>query len=152
MNADALKVVCLAFPELNVAQWYQIAQLRAEVFIVEQNCVYQDLDGRDQESLHLCIFEKGQLVAYCRLLPPGLAYENYASIGRVVTATAVRKSGMGRRLMKEALAALESRFHAVPIKISAQSYLLKFYESFGFEPFGDDYLEDGIPHRAMIKR
>ena len=128
--------------------------LRQEVFVVEQNCPYLDADGKDQESWHLMVYEMdtNQLVACTRLLPKGLAYPEYMSIGRVVTSAQVRGTGAGKYLMEVSLQACEKLFGKGPIKIGAQSYLLRFYEGFGFESTGEDYLEDGIPHTKMIRR
>lgn len=138
------------FEELTPYQLYALLQLRSEVFVVEQNCVFQDADDRDQNSYHLMGFNNNKLIAYTRLVPPGEMYEQ-ASIGRVVTSPSARRSGAGKELMKQSIDAVYNLFGVQPIKIGAQLYLKKFYESFGFEPAGEVYLEDGIQHIYMIK-
>lgn len=138
------------FDELTPYQLYAILQLRNEVFVVEQNCVFQDADDKDQNSYHLMGFLDNKLVAYTRLVPAGVSYEQ-ASIGRVVTSPSVRRSGAGKLLMQQSIDSLYSLFGKVPIKIGAQLYLQHFYESFGFERVSDIYLEDGIEHIYMIK-
>ena len=136
------------FDELTVHELYDILQLRIAVFAVEQNCIYQDADGKDQQCYHLTGWDGGQLVAYCRIVPPGLSY-TYPSIGRVVSSPGYRKGGYGRQLMQRAIESTVSQFNNVPIVISAQLYLKKFYESFGFKQQDEGYLEDGIPHIKM---
>jgi ElaA protein len=127
--------------------------LRQEVFIVEQNCPYLDADGRDKDAYHLIgLDEKGQLLAYTRLLPKGIAYEQYVSIGRVVTSPKVRRKGLGKQLMEESIRQANLVFPPADIKISAQCYLIEFYESLGFQSMGESYLEDDIPHIAMIRK
>lgn len=127
--------------------------LRQAVFVVEQDCVYLDADGKDQESWHLMgVNSEKELVAYLRILPKGISYQNYPSIGRVLTAEKVRRDGAGKALMQQALIEAERIFPGEAIKISAQTYLNGFYESFGFEPVGEEYLEDGIPHVAMVRK
>lgn len=141
---------CLRFDQLSLQQLYDIMALRQEVFVVEQDCVYLDADGKDQESIHLMAYsEKGQLAAYARIMPKGLRYVNYIAIGRIVSSPAHRGKGIGRLLVQECLTQIRQLFGEQAIKISAQSYLLKFYESFGFQTVGEPYLEDGIPHVAM---
>lgn len=143
---------CLSFSELSNYQLYEILALRLEVFCVEQNCPYQDCDGKDLESWHLMgRDENGKLICYTRLLPVGLAYPDYVSIGRVVTSPAARGTGAGKILLNKSIATCEQLFGNQPIKIGAQTYLLKFYESFGFQSTGEEYLEDGIPHTKMIR-
>lgn len=138
------------FDELSPYQLYAILQLRNEVFVVEQNCVFQDADDKDQNSHHLMGFLDNKLVAYTRLVPARTVYEE-ASIGRVVTSPSVRRNGAGKILMEQSIDSLYSLFGKVPIKIGAQLYLQKFYESFGFVRISDIYLEDGIEHIYMIK-
>jgi len=139
------------FEALTPYQLYAILQLRNEVFVVEQNCVFQDADDKDQHSFHLMGFYNKKLVAYTRIVPAGIAYEQ-PSIGRVVTAPSVRRSGAGKELMQQSIAALYKLFGEQPIKIGAQLYLKKFYGSFGFEQISDVYLEDGIEHIYMMRR
>lgn len=137
------------FDELSAEQLYMLLRLRATVFIVEQQCIYQDLDNKDQQSLHLLGYHAENLVAYARILPPGLSYPE-ASIGRVVTSPEARKHGFGKALMREAIQLCRQRYNGVLIRISAQEYLLAFYSDLGFEAVGVPYLEDGIPHVEMI--
>jgi ElaA protein len=138
------------FEDLTPHELYAILQLRNEVFVVEQNCVFQDADDKDQESYHLMGFAGNKLAAYTRLVPPGVSYTE-ASIGRVVTSPAVRRSGAGRELMKQSIDTCRELFGNGPIKIGAQLYLKSFYESFGFRQISDVYLEDGIEHIYMRK-
>jgi ElaA protein len=147
----AILFKCVPFKDLTVYELYDILALRLEVFSVEQNCPYQDADGKDLEGWHLMGRDtEGVLVAYSRLLPEGVSYEGYASIGRVVCSPKVRGLGYGKILMTESIAQMKKLFPNQPVKIGAQSYLLKFYESLGFQPIGEEYLEDGIPHISMI--
>lgn len=139
------------FEELTPHQVYEILQLRNEVFVVEQNCVFQDADDKDFDSYHLMGFINDKLIAYTRLVPPGVCYEQ-ASIGRVVTSPSVRRSGAGKELMQQSIDSVFKLFGVQPIKIGAQLYLKKFYESFGFKQVGEVYLEDGIEHIYMIKQ
>ena len=137
------------FSQLSPTELYAIIRLRNEVFVIEQNCIYQDADNKDQASLHLCGWTNNELVAYTRLMPPGLSYEE-CSIGRVVTSPAHRKTGAGRELMQVSIEKTFSEFNTDTIKIGAQLYLKKFYESLGFVQCSDQYLEDGIPHILML--
>ena len=139
------------FNELTPQELYNILKLRSEVFVVEQNCVYLDTDNKDQQSFHLCGWKENDLVAYARILPPGLAFEE-ASIGRVVTNPLYRKTGAGRILMDHAIERTLSQFNVSEIKIGAQLYLLNFYTSLGFRISGPEYLEDDIPHIEMTLR
>jgi len=136
------------FDELTAAELYAIIQLRNEVFVIEQNCIYQDADNKDQPSMHLCGWTHGTLVAYTRIIPPGISYAE-ASIGRVVTSPAHRGTGAGRQLMQESIRLTMSRFNCSRIKIGAQVHLTKFYQSLGFIQSSEQYLEDGIPHIEM---
>ncbi len=138
------------FGELSPYEVYAILQLRNEVFVVEQNCVFQDADDKDQESYHLMGIWEGKLAAYTRIVPPGVIYSE-ASIGRVITSPAVRNKSAGKQLMAQSIEALYSVFGVAPIKIGAQLYLQRFYQSFGFVQISDTYLEDGIPHIYMLK-
>jgi ElaA protein len=137
-----------SFNELTTIELYAIMQQRNEVFVVEQNCVYQDADNKDRQSFHLAGWYNDILVACCRILPPQLSFEE-ASIGRVLTAAAYRKTGAGRALMQRAVDATLQQFKCREITISAQLYLQNFYQSLGFTPISDTYLEDGIPHIEM---
>ena len=137
------------FEQLSPTELYAIIRLRNEVFVIEQNCIYQDADNKDQSSLHLCGWANNELIAYTRLMPPGLSYEE-CSIGRVVTSPAHRKTGAGRELMQVSIEKTFSAFNTDTIKIGAQLYLKNFYESLGFVQCSDQYLEDGIPHILML--
>ncbi|ANE50419.1 GNAT family N-acetyltransferase [Flavisolibacter tropicus] len=138
------------FDELTPHELYAILQLRIEVFVVEQHCVFQDADNNDQGSFHLMGWQDNLLAAYTRLVPPGNIYEQ-ASIGRVVTSPNVRRFGAGRQLMQQSIETVYQLFGQGPIKIGAQFYLKKFYESFGFQQISDIYLEDDIEHIYMMK-
>lgn len=142
---------CKRFEALTPFELYEIIRLRNEVFVVEQQCVFQDADGKDQQSFHLMGWIGDELAAYTRLLPPGLAYEE-KSIGRVVTSPSQRRTGAGRELMQRSISECERLFGKGPIRIGAQQYLKAFYESFGFEQTGDMYMEDGIPHIYMLRK
>lgn len=140
------------FEALTLLEFYEIMALRQEVFIVEQNCPYLDADGKDPKSWHLMLRnEAGSLVSYARLLPKGVSYSEYCSIGRVVSSPSVRGQGAGVKLMNAAVENTVKLFNNDPIKIGAQSYLIRFYEGFGFVDTGENYLEDGIPHTIMIR-
>lgn len=139
------------FDELTPHELYAIVQLRNEVFVVEQNCVFQDADNKDQRSYHLMGWSEEKLIAYSRIIPAGVAYE-YVSIGRVVTSPEKRRNGTGKILMNEALNATINLFGNVSIKLGAQLYLKNFYESFGFVQSSEIYIEDGIPHIEMIRK
>ena len=143
---------CLSFDQLRPAELYEILALRQEVFVVEQNCPYLDCDGKDLQSWHLMgRDETGKLICYTRLLPEGLSYQGYTSIGRVVSSPQARGTGAGKILMERSIDMCYHLFGRQPIKIGAQTYLLKFYESFGFQSTGEAYIEDGIPHTKMIR-
>jgi ElaA protein len=139
------------FDELNVQELYAILRLRSEVFVVEQNCVFLDMDNKDQSSYHLMGWKNNMLVAYTRLIPSGVAYE-FSSIGRVITAPAARGNGSGKLLMEKSIEEAQRLFGNVPIKIGAQLYLKEFYNSFGFKQSSDIYIEDGIDHIEMIRQ
>ena len=139
-----------SFSELTVSELYQILQLRSEVFVVEQDCVYQDIDFKDQKALHVLGYKNNTIIAYTRIFKPSDYFEN-ASIGRVVVKQIERKYGYGHELMKVSIEAIKDSFHQEKITISAQLYLKKFYETHGFIQIGETYLEDGIPHIRMDK-
>ena len=140
------------FKDLNVDELYELMVLRNEVFVVEQNCVYQDLDFKDQESLHLFgKNEEGKLIAYTRLFDVNHYYEGYSAIGRVITHRDFRKYGYGIELMQKSIELCHEHFGESPIKIGAQKYLTKFYGLLGFKEIGEDYIEDGIPHCIMVR-
>lgn len=145
-----MKIKILGFEELSLHELYKVLQLRSEVFVVEQDCVYQDIDGKDQKALHILGYEGEELVAYTRLFSPGI-YFSEAAIGRVVVKGGHRKKSYGHEVLRASVKAIDERFKTQKIKLSAQTYLTKFYESHGFQQVGEGYLEDGIPHIAMIK-
>ncbi|MCC8359521.1 GNAT family N-acetyltransferase [Salinimicrobium sediminilitoris] len=145
-----MEIKILTFEELSLHELYKVLQLRAEVFVVEQDCVYQDIDGKDEKALHILGFEGEELVAYTRIFPPGI-YFSQAAIGRVVVKEGHRKKSYGHEILKASIQAVEEKFDTKKIKLSAQTYLTKFYESHGFKQVGEGYLEDGIPHIGMVK-
>ncbi len=135
--------------ELSKDELYEILALRIEVFVIEQNCPYQDVDGKDKKSRHLfAMDETGKCITFLRLVKPGVSYKEW-SIGRVVTSSSMRRTGLGKELMKKAMlffAELENP----SVRISAQSHLQKFYEDFGFKKVSEEYMEDDIPHIEML--
>jgi ElaA protein len=137
------------FAELTTNELYDILWLRSRVFVVEQNCVYLDFDYKDQKSYHLMGTIDGKLVAYVRILPPGLSFEE-ASIGRVLTNPDFRGNGYGIELMKLAIDKTLEQYQVKSIRIGAQCYLNKFYQNLGFVNSGEEFLEDGIPHIEML--
>jgi ElaA protein len=146
---------CLPFDALLPRTLYALLQLRAEVFVVEQACAFQDLDGADADCMHLLGEGSGpngqpQLLAYTRLVPPGLKYPE-ASIGRVVTAPGTRGTGMGHALIAESIRMLHSLWGVQPIRIGAQAHLERFYNAHGFVSDDKPYIEDGIPHIEMLR-
>lgn len=138
-----------SFNDLTTRELYSILQLRNEVFIVEQKCAYQDIDDKDLICFHLMAFDEANLTAYCRILAPGVSFEE-ASIGRVITSPKYRGMGLGVSLIEKAIVEVSNTFYTAKIKIGAQLYLKKFYESFGFEQTSEVYLEDGIEHIEML--
>jgi len=137
------------YNELTTANLYQLLELRSKVFVVEQNCVYQDLDYKDQKSWHLMGWHNDQLVAYVRIIPSGISYDE-ASIGRVITHPEYRRTGLGKELMQLAIKKTCEQFDVTSIRIGAQCYLIRFYEALGFAICSEEYLEDGIPHVEMM--
>ncbi|MBK86160.1 MAG: GNAT family N-acetyltransferase [Flavobacteriaceae bacterium] len=145
-----IKIFTKRFNQLSKNELYKIFHIRSKVFIVEQNCIYQDIDFKDQKALHILIKKKKEIIGYSRIFKPG-DYFKKASIGRVVISKENRGKGYGKILMRESIKAIENNFKEKEIKISAQKYLLDFYTSIGFKKEGEEYLEDGIPHISMIK-
>lgn len=145
------------FDDLSLNQLYDLLKLRVDVFVVEQTCYYPDLDSepnqldRHPATIHLLGYHNDKLVAYLRILAKGQSYEDYISIGRVAIAEQARGSGLGHELMQEALTLCQQNFPNQHIKISAQEHLSNFYKQHGFEQVSNMYLEDNIPHVAMIK-
>tara|TARA_R100001369_G_scaffold29172_1_gene52471 strand:+ start:163746 stop:164195 length:450 start_codon:yes stop_codon:yes gene_type:complete len=145
-----MKIKIKTFQEFSLEELYEVLALRSEVFVVEQDCVYQDIDGKDPKAIHVLGYKDDQLVAYTRCFDKGF-YFDQASIGRVIVKQDERKYGYGHVIMDASIKEIEERFHTNSIKISAQQYLTKFYESHQFKQVGEGYLEDGIPHIAMLK-
>ena len=146
-----IQFTCLPFNQLTVNELYDIMALRQQVFIIEQNCPYLDADGKDLSAMHFMGRDtEGELVAYTRLLPKGVSYSDFASIGRVVSSDKVRGQGVGKVLMHKSIEMMDKLFPNQPVKIGAQTYLLGFYTALGFVSTGEDYLEDDIPHTVMI--
>lgn len=136
------------FNELSLSELYKLLQVRSEVFVVEQNCVYQDIDGKDEKALHVIGFFEGEIAAYSRLFASGDYFDN-ASIGRVVVNPKFRDRKWGHDLMIASIAGIKEHYDTTAITISAQLYLKKFYEGHGFVRDGEQYLEDDIPHIRM---
>lgn len=145
-----MNFIVKTFQELTTSELYELLQLRSEVFVVEQDCVYQDLDGKDQNALHVIGVKESKIVAYTRLFNSG-EYFDTPSIGRVVVQESERKYGYGHDLIKASIKAIVDNYNKTTITISAQTYLQKFYESHGFKQIGEGYLEDGIPHIRMVR-
>lgn len=145
-----LKWQCLTFHSLTPSQLYSILQLRAEVFVVEQACIYQDLDDLDQDAMHLVGYLDDRLVCYARLVPPGVKYDEPA-IGRITSHQSVRRRGYGRAIVGRAIEICQDIWPEEGIRISAQQRLEIFYKDFGFRTVSAPYLEDGLPHVEMIR-
>lgn len=139
------------FEEFTVSELYAVLKARIDVFVIEQNCPYPDLDNYDQKAVHIWAEENGDVLAYCRIFDKEIKYDE-TSIGRVLTTEKGRGKSLGKLLIKYAVDIIENRFHTSEIRISAQDYLLRFYGDFGFEDTGKKYLEDDIPHTEMIRK
>lgn len=139
------------FSEITTEELYQILKARCDVFVVEQNCPYPDLDNYDQKAFHLWSEYKGDVLSYCRIFRPGIKYPD-SSIGRVLTTESGRGKNLGRQTVLYALQVIENQFKTSSVRISAQDYLLKFYSEFGFQDTGKKYLEDNIPHTEMFRK
>lgn len=137
------------FDELSNQELYKIIEARINVFVVEQNCPYHECDNKDQKSFHLFYQDEDQITAYLRIIPPGISYQE-ASIGRVLVREEFRRSGLGFKMMQQAIAFIQQNFNTELIKISAQEYILDFYKNLGFKVVSDRYLEDEIPHYQML--
>ncbi len=148
MNPKLLDWTLAAWGDLSTQQLHDLLQLRSEVFVVEQNCVFQDIDGADPQALHLLGRVDGQLMAYARCFPPGVKFAE-ASIGRVLTRSEARGSGLGHVLIDMAVSAVGQQWGVQPIRIGAQAQLLAFYTRHGFVDEGKPYVEDGIDHLEM---
>lgn len=152
--SDTMTWQWLPFNALSREQLYELLRLRSEVFVVEQNCIFQDMDGLDDQAMHLLgtrtLDGVPQLVAYVRCFSKGITFDE-ASIGRVVTRQSARGGGLGHVLMAEAIRALQQQWGAQPIRIGAQAHLKDFYQRHGFADVGKPYVEDGIPHLEMVR-
>ena len=138
-----------SFDELNKNELYDLLKLRSEVFVVEQNCVYQDIDDKDIKGTHFFGHDGSDQIAYLRVMELGVFYPNHISIGRVVVKQTHRNKKLGNEILANAIDFCRKKFPKTPIKISAQTHLKSFYNQLGFEFKGEAYLEDGIPHCAM---
>lgn len=139
------------FDDLTADEVYTILCVRQQVFVLEQKCLYLDADGKDRQSFHLMGFDGDELVAYARILDAGVSYPE-VSMGRILTTEKARGTGAGIELMEVGLQRIQDHYGNVPIRISAQTYLLQFYQKFGFESTGKEYLEDEIPHTEMLRK
>lgn len=137
------------FSELTAAELYKIAQARIAVFVIEQNCPYQEFDGKDLNAWHVWYEDEDGVAAYCRVLDKGVSYENEGSIGRVITVK--RSTGLGYKVMMEGIRVAEEKYGQTSLRISAQQYAQGFYEKCGFVRVSDPYLEDDIPHVQMLR-
>jgi len=138
------------FDELTPRELYDIFHLRVMVFMVEQDCLYNEVDGKDLKCAHLWCETDGKILAYCRIVPPGVSYTE-PSIGRVVSHPEFRHLKLGYQLMRHSLEIIENRYETKSVRISAQSYLKNFYGKFGFQQVSEEYLEDDLPHMEMLK-
>ncbi|MDS0524800.1 GNAT family N-acetyltransferase [Clostridium sp. SHJSY1] len=137
------------FKELNSEDMYKILRLRSEVFVIEQECIYEDCDGKDEKSYHLYLKNNGQIIAYLRILPKNISYKEM-SIGRVVVKKSYRGHSIASDMLKRAIQFIEKELNETEIRISAQAHLINFYGNLGFKQTSDKYLEDGIPHIEML--
>ena len=142
-------IITKTFYELDTEDLYQILRLRSEVFVVEQDCVYQDIDNKDQNAVHLYLKENDEILAYTRIFKAGHYYEN-PCIGRVVVSKKNRSKDLGKKIMIDSIKYIKQNIKGEKIELSAQKYLDKFYKDLGFYKIGEDYLEDGIPHQRKI--
>lgn len=140
----------IPFNQLSLKLFHDIIQLREEVFVVEQICPYLDVDGKDIDAFHVIGMDGEKVVATARILKPGVSYDEVA-VGRVVVKENYRQHKLGHRLMEETISFIKAKFGLVPIRISAQTYLIKYYNSHGFEVISKEYLEDNIPHIQMLR-
>lgn len=140
-----------SFEEITTSELYEIIKARVDVFVVEQDCPYHDLDGYDQQAIHIWAEEDQNVLAYCRIFNKGIKYPE-TSIGRVLTTEKARGKSLGKQLIQYAVETIENRFHTSVVRISAQDYLLRFYSGYGFEDTGKKYLEDNIPHTEMFRK
>jgi ElaA protein len=150
-NNMKIKYLVKSFENLSNKELYRILKLRADVFVVEQQCIYQDLDDKDESSYHLMLLVDDKLAGYTRLLPAGISYPE-PSIGRVIIGKPFRGLKLGRQLMEKSIQACQQQYHTSTIRIGAQLYLKNFYNSLGFVQEGQQYDEDGIPHIQMVRK
>lgn len=145
-----MKIFIKNFDELTLDELHDLLQLRSQIFIVEQDCVYQDIDGKDRQALHVFGKKDGKIMAYTRCFQAGVCFEE-ASIGRVAVLEDHRNMRFGHDIIERSIEAIEEYYHATAIKLSAQTYLVDFYKSHGFTIIGEEFLEDGIPHIGMLR-
>ena len=145
-----MNTVIKKFSELSTEEIYNILKLRSEVFVVEQNCVYQDIDEKDKKATHLFIEKNNEIIAYTRIFKKGDYYEENPSIGRVVVSKKERGKNLGKEIMLNSIEFIKKELEGRKIELSAQKYLNKFYKELDFYSHGEDYLEDGIPHQRMF--
>lgn len=150
-HSQKMQIIVKKYEKFSLRELYNVLQLRAAVFVVEQACVYQDIDGKDPDALHILGIKNDRIIAYARCFPPGFYFEE-AAIGRVLVKKEERKFGHGHQILKAAITAVETAYDTATIQLSAQQYLTGFYETHGFKTVGKGYLEDGIPHVAMVKK
>lgn len=150
MDTQEIQIIIKKFEAFSLQELYEVLQLRSEVFVVEQDCVYQDIDGKDEEALHVLGVKNGKIVAYTRCFRPGVYFKE-AAIGRMLVRKNERKYGYAHQVLKASIETIADEYNSKIIKLSAQQYLTDFYESHGFQIVGEGYLEDGIPHVAMKK-
>ncbi len=143
-----MKIEIKKFEELTLKEFYDIAKIRSDIFVVEQNCIYNDLDDKDQEAIHIMLKDKNEIKAYLRVLKPGVSYSD-ASFGRVAVVKSARRNGFAQQVVKEGIKYIVQNFKDNKITIGAQEYLTEFYKNLGFEIISDTYLEDGIKHIDM---
>ena len=144
-----IKIEVKAFEKLSTKELHDILRLRSQIFVVEQECIYEDVDGKDAKALHVIGTKEGEIVAYARIFKSG-DYFDEAAIGRVAVKKPERKFGYGKQIMKASIAAVRNHFEESVMRVSAQFYLERFYHSLGFEQVAEGYLEDGIPHIGMV--
>lgn len=144
-----IKIEVKAFEKLSTKELHDILRLRSQIFVVEQDCIYEDVDGKDGKALHIIGTKEGEIVAYARIFKSGDYFEE-AAIGRVAVKKLERKYGYGKQIMKASIAAVRNHFKESVMRVSAQLYLERFYHSLGFEQVAEGYLEDGIPHIGMV--
>ena len=151
LNCEVFDMKCILkkFEELTNSELYGIMRLRAEVFVVEQNCPYQDLDDKDQSAYHLFLKDNAQIIAVLRILPRGVSYDELA-IGRLVVKKSYRGNQIAEKMMKKAIDFIISDLNQTKIRLSGQAYLIDFYKGLGFKKVSDEYLEDGIPHFEFL--